>query len=293
MFKKIVLVSLFYGFLPTSWAIPPISEVYRIDTRSPEEIRRVGGMRPRAIEGHIHDDDLAHHFEGESVEGGTSNFVSTTGTIQHAIDHLDFVANDGEEEDQRVWIYLIRPTTNFYNVNASIAEVSQNAQNEEQRRRAQYLINSYYTGMDEYAAQGGFNDSRIISYIGITRAEISNNPNIIYDESLWERNPTYDQQYDQNTTNTELYPYVGVFGDRVLELEGEGGEVARLANTCMGVSNQGPLSLNSKSQYRGLKANATCLASLKVKSVPYYDDFLKKVAVILDDENIVSSSGQD
>ncbi|MGO4612399.1 hypothetical protein AB4142_39280, partial [Variovorax sp. 2RAF20] len=58
-----------------SLAVNPVTVVYRADDRTLSQVKEAGGMRPWR-EG-TPDDDLAHHFEGESIEDHSSNFVST------------------------------------------------------------------------------------------------------------------------------------------------------------------------------------------------------------------------
>jgi pertussis toxin subunit 1 len=289
MFKETKLFLCLNFVIQISWSNPPddfkrANTVYRVDSRSPEQIKQAGGMRPRASEGLVPDDDLAHHFDGESVVGGRSNFVSTTGDIRQAIDH-SFNAL-GNSTTGYVWIYEIRPDNNFYNVNASIIDVSQNAVTEDQRNRAQYLIRSYYTGMDEYAARGGFDYNRIIRTYGPLTEELIDSLSreddlVLANSTFWEnqgllqRNHDYHSGYDYNQTSSDLYPYVGMLGNTIFQVENNYGEGLPITHTCLGVSNQNP---SSKSK----RSNGVCSASLDIRKVPYYENWLKRLKVLIE-----------
>ncbi|MDN0125020.1 hypothetical protein QVN60_17850 [Yersinia aleksiciae] len=79
-----------------AFAINQVNLVYRADSRAPEEFTLAGGMFP--FPDLSQDPDLLHHFEGESLEGYTSVFVSTTASLRQAINHAAFTTRMSDAE---------------------------------------------------------------------------------------------------------------------------------------------------------------------------------------------------
>ena len=273
--NKLIILLLCFLYVPSILAINTVSIVYRTDDRDLAAIRDAEGMWPNWTEG-VPDDDLAHHFEGESIEGGSTNFVSTTASLRTAVMHAASLARPNSEEpfDQEfvTYIYQIRPATNFYNVDASLIAARDRAPASSARReRLSHLINDY-TGMAEYAAQEGFLQNRIISYARLDGPMLSqyyNDTNsVLFNPAFWHNrwivNPHYNTAFDNDTTSPDIYPVVenprGIMG-----LVTNGTQpVVPLSFTCMGTSSQrhpekkhllGAEPICSPNQYMNLKRN--------------------------------------
>lgn len=147
-------------------AAPTYDLVYRADSRDMHEIAETGGMFPWP--GEALDTDLLHHFEGESVEGQVSAFVSTTSSLAQAVQHAASLARPNSEvafdADFSTFIYAIRPAGNFYGVEAALSHARDNAAPDSTLRiRLDQLLRDY-GGMDELVALNGFRVDRILRY---------------------------------------------------------------------------------------------------------------------------------
>lgn len=213
---------LLYTIMCLTRAVPPITPhniVYRIDSRNMAQIHEVKGMWPRVEEG-IPDDDITHHFEGESVEGRVSNFVSTAYSLRQAVKLAAFRAwmNDEEGVDPQyhTYIYMIRPDHTFFDLAASLYAIrDREPVGTPQRQRLDALINNYL-GMDEVIARGGFSEKRIIAYAplsaGVLQRQYFSNQdhnstifNQEYWSSRWIRNVYYDDSFDTDISNSNVF----------------------------------------------------------------------------------------
>lgn len=214
----IIALVLIVGSTASAAPPPPPSEVFRADTRHPDEISAVGGMFPQYRPGTILDDNLTHHFDGSSLENGRSNFVSTSSAFLNALSHGAFrvrrTNNGSFEENSGFFIYRIRPAENFFNVDYSLNVARANSESEDDRNYLRRRLQDY-DRMNEYAARGGIQGDRIISVIYIT-GQILNQINydhggVHYDEATswgWNAMPGYNAAHDGDTGNPNPYPHV-------------------------------------------------------------------------------------
>ena len=274
MFKKIILFCFTSLLGVASWCNPSsaplknIDVVYRLDNRGPEEIRRVGGMWPRAIEGRVKNDFLINHFSGLSVKKGTSNFVSTTTKVGEAVDFFSALGKP------QAWIYMVRPTSNFYNMKASLEAARDSAQDENDKCLLKVITHLFAT-MEEYVAHGGFSNDRIIGYAPITTELVKNTSREkILKTSFWinrfEKNPAYNSLYNNDVASTQVYKNVGQPPNYVLKLKDVVQKVFKtkipLAYSCLGISTK-----NTKQELRSI--NNGCEGSIEIESIPYYENW--------------------
>lgn len=269
-------ILIFFSFISSSWSINPAHIVYRVDTRNITEIQRAGGMWPRYEQGRP-DDYLIHHFDGESVEDGTSNFVSTSRTLADAVSHALFRLDDDNRETY--YIYAIRPNTNFYDVDASLQAARNNTSDAQVRMRYNGLLRDY-AGMEEIVARGGIRSDQIIQYAELRYDMLppqNQSRTFLFSDSYWAsrwlNNPSYNHHYDGDTSNSNVYENVGLSGSSVLEVVNSNEQAIRLGFTCMGVSShQGPSSRSS--------LQSTCPA-FYIKHIPYEAIWRKKIATAI------------
>jgi len=217
--KWFVLPLLLVPFSLTALPVNPVHLVFRTDDRPLADIQEAGGMRPWA--NGMPDDNLLHHFEGESIEGHTSNFVSTTSSLGAAIEHAASLARPNSEEpfdtDFVTYIYQVRPDHGFYDVEASLAQARDIAASDSQRRTRLESILRDYAGMDELVAHRGFSHERIIAYAELTgtllqRFGVAAGSPLLsptFWSHRWIGNADYRPAYDADTSNPEVYTNVG------------------------------------------------------------------------------------
>jgi len=193
------------------------------------------------------DDNLLHHFEGESVEGHTSNFVSTTSSLRMAVEHAASLARPNSEEpfdaEFVTYIYQIRPGRHFYDVEASLAHARDRVPAGTQERNRLDAIFRDYGGMEELVARGGFSHDRIIAYARLDAQMLtqfglaSNSP--LFTASFWSHrwtaNTDYDPAFNTDTSSPAVYTHIGgPQGYR--QMVGNGTQPAvPIAFTCEGV----------------------------------------------------------
>jgi len=223
-----------------SWAVYPTGIVYRVDSRELNDIHEAGGMWP--LEDGIPDNDLMHHFTGESLDGMCSNFVSTSQSLASVVEHAMFLASthyDSYDPEFVTYIYVIRPDLNFYDVRSSFVNTLNNTTDEEMINGINRLLASY-VNMDELAARQGFSQNRIISYARLDSEMIQQYGSALYSESFWLprwiNNPRYNFNNDPDISNSEPYQHVGSFNGSVLEVVNDNQSTIRIGNTCLGVS---------------------------------------------------------
>lgn len=246
--KKIIILIplLFISFI--AWSVNPIHIVYRVDDRDLSKINISGGMYPWE-EGQP-DDDLTHHFEGESLEGRRSNFVSTTSSLRTAVMHAASLARPNSEEpfseEFVTYIYEIRPASNFFSVDESLINARNlSPENSLRRERLTRLINDY-THMGEFVAREGFSHDRIIAYAELNgdmlRQYYNDHISALFTQSFWNsrwiRNEGYNHSFDQDTTSTENYANMDTpLGVMNMVINGTQPPVP-LSFTCLGVNSQ-------------------------------------------------------
>ncbi|CNH49246.1 enterotoxin A family protein [Yersinia pekkanenii] len=223
-----------------TFAIHPVSVVYRADSRTPEEIVQAGGMYP--FTGLPPDIDLLHHFEGESLEGYTSAFISTTASLRQAVEHAAFTARINDEEpfdtEFETYLYVIRPSINFYNIDESLNYIiNETPDNSDLYKEVSRTLHSY-GGMNEWVALGGFAQTRIISYARITGDMLQQHYHSgqIFSSSFWDEhwqnNPLYLSALDQDLSSSVPYFSIGVPRGYITMLQNEAGQQLPLVNTC-------------------------------------------------------------
>lgn len=237
---------IFSMFSHFSSAINPVHVVFRTDDRALPSLRQDGGMWPWK-DGHA-DDDLAHHFEGESIEGRRSNFVSTTASLRIAIMHAASLARANSEEpfdeDFVTYIYQIRPADNFYSVDEALQTArDSSAESSSRRERLTRLINDY-TGMEEYVAHGGFNQNRIISYAELTGDMLmqyyNEHSSALFTQSFWNSrwliNTDYNHDFDSDTTSVATYANIDNPTGLISQIINGTQPPVPLSFTCMGLN---------------------------------------------------------
>lgn len=225
-----------------AFAINQVNIVYRTDSRAPEEITSIGGMFP--FSDLSQDPDLLHHFEGESLEGFTSAFVSTTASLRQAINHAAFTARMSDTEpfdpEFETYLYVIRPSENFYNVDASFNHVrEESAENAYLYAKLSHLLRDYGS-MEEWVAFGGFTDSRIISYVRISGSMLQQHYHSgqmfseLFWAGRWQNNPQYSSALDSEHSASTPYLILGVPRGYVTMAQNEAGQQLPLSVTCYG-----------------------------------------------------------
>lgn len=201
-----------------SLAVNPVTVVYRADDRTLSQVKEAGGMRPWR-EG-TPDDDLAHHFEGESIEDHSSNFVSTTSSLRSVVEHAASLARPNSEEpfDEEfvTHIYVIRPDANFFDVDASLqAARDASPAGSTRRQRLDRLIRDY-TGLDELVARNGFAHDQILSHAVLNgqmlrRYGVSEGSplfSVAFWSGRWQSNGDYDPAHDSDHSSDLVYTSV-------------------------------------------------------------------------------------
>ncbi|CNI14877.1 enterotoxin A family protein [Yersinia mollaretii] len=225
-----------------TFAINQVNIVYRADSRPPEEITQAGGMFP--FSDLSQDNDLLHHFEGESLDGYTSAFVSTTASLRQAIDHAAFTARISDTEpfdtEFETYLYVIRPAENFYSIDESFNHArEESAENARLYTKLSGLLRDY-GGMEEWAAYGGFTNTLIIAYARLTGPLLQQHyySGQIFSELFWverwQNNPQYSSAWDQDNSASAPYLRLGVPRGYVTMAQNETGQQLPLSFTCYG-----------------------------------------------------------
>lgn len=226
----------------SAFAINQVNIVYRADSRPPAEITLAGGMFP--FSDLPQDNDLLHHFEGESLDGYTSAFVSTTASLRHAIDHAAFTARISDTEpfdsEFETYLYMIRPAENFYSIDESFNHAREkSADNAHLYTKLSDLLRDY-GGMEEWAALGGFADTRIIAYARLTGPQLQQHyySGQIFSELFWagrwQNNPQYSSAWDQDSSASTPYLRLGLPRGYIVMAQNETGQQLPLSVTCYG-----------------------------------------------------------
>ena len=216
-----LLIPLLFIYALQANAAPTYDVVYRADSRDMREIAEAGGMFPWP--GEAHDTDLLHHFEGESVEGGVSAFVSTTSSLAQAVQHAASLARPNSEvafdADFSTYIYAIRPAGNFYGVEAALSHARDNAAPDSTLRVRLDRMLREYGGMDELVALNGFRVDRILRYAMLdgsmlNRYGVSAGSPLLSDgfwATRWLTDGTrYDRAFDHDTSSVAYYRGVAI-----------------------------------------------------------------------------------
>ncbi|CNL06038.1 enterotoxin A family protein [Yersinia aleksiciae] len=225
-----------------AFAINQVNLVYRADSRAPEEITLAGGMFP--FSDLPQDPDLLHHFEGESLEGYTSAFVSTTASLRQAINHAAFTArmSDAEPFDPEfeTYLYIIRPSENFYSIDTSFNHAREElTENSLLYAKLRNLLRDY-GGMEEWVALGGFTNTRIISYARLSGPMLQQHyySGQIFSELFWagrwQNNPQYSSALDSEHSTSAPYLALGVPRGYVTMAQNGSGQQLPLSITCYG-----------------------------------------------------------
>lgn len=152
-----ILASLFLD--TTSYALDPPKVVYRISSRAPADVFSSGFP----AEGD--DIDLLRYVAGTSVIDGTSAYISTTQISRHAIAIAAIFSQ--AYPSVPVYIYLVRPTENFYSVAASLRFARDALPNPEVREQASAIaLATQGQENGHWAARGGI---RLEQIAGVRR----------------------------------------------------------------------------------------------------------------------------
>lgn len=126
------LITSFFLLVPHAYALPELLFRATSQLDSPETVKQAGGFLARGVDGTRSrrppiDISLYNHARGSST--GTSNidsgFISTTRLRSVAFSFLDlYLVNTG-------YIYHIRPSLDFFDVNGSLGQFSPNASEQE------------------------------------------------------------------------------------------------------------------------------------------------------------------
>lgn len=127
--------------------------VYRFDTRPPDQIFSHGFV-PYGINA-----DLVAHVDGTSLAEHTSAFVATTDDPEVISAILLRHAELNPRESDPLWVYQIRPTENFFDVDASLATVAPNMAVYNRAR----ILRARYGWQHEWAAFGPIHPIQILS----------------------------------------------------------------------------------------------------------------------------------
>ncbi|EEQ11414.1 Predicted hydrolase or acyltransferase (alpha/beta hydrolase superfamily) [Yersinia mollaretii ATCC 43969] len=225
-----------------AFAINQVNIVYRTDSRPPEEITQAGGMFP--FSDLPQDNDLLHHFEGESLDGYTSAFVSTTASLRHAIDHAAFTARISDTEpfdpEFETYLYVIRPAENFYSIDASFNHArEESAENTRLYVKLSNLLRDY-GGMEEWVAFGGFANTRIIAYARLSGPQLQQHYDSgqIFSELFWagrwQNNYQYSSAWDQDNSASTPYSRLGVPRGYISMAQNSTGQQLPVSITCYG-----------------------------------------------------------
>jgi pertussis toxin subunit 1 len=215
--KKLYLI-ITLSISHSAFSINQVNIVYRADSRTPAEITQAGGMFP--FFNLPQDLDLLHHFEGESLDGYTSAFVSTTALLRQAINHAAFTARTSDTEpfdpEFETYIYVIRPSLNFYSIDGSLNHTREtDAENAHLYTILSNILRDY-GGMEEWVALDGFTNTRIISYARLTGTMLQQHyySGQIFSDLFWaehwQHNPQYLPAFDQDHSSPTPYLALGV-----------------------------------------------------------------------------------
>lgn len=254
-------------------AFDPPSLVYRCDTRSMSEINSAGGFFPND-QYRQRDYDLLHHFTGEEVDGYVSGLVSVSYTLKEVIKHCLGLISDADE----VYIYMIVPGQNFYNVSASLAAARDRfAQGSLQRNNIERLINRF-DNMDEYVARDGFPNGRVLRYTVLDEEMIDeyyyghegNSELFTHEfwENRWEFNDQWDDSFDGEVASADIYQPANGQVSEVAITQGRNNTEVPLRFTCQ-----------RERQSRNLKAPSYCNVFPIIKKI--VDG--RKISAVLDD----------
>jgi len=200
----------------------------------------------------VPDDNLIHHFEVESLEDRSSNFVSTTSSLEVAVEHAAALARPNSEEpfdeDFVIYIYVIRPDLSFFDVDASLIYArDQSPENSSERERLNNLIRDY-TGMDEVVSWGGFIENRIMSYAELNGRMLqrygANPGSPLFSQEFWASrwipNNNYNPEFNSDTSNTVAYTSMSNPRGFVTQVANGTQPPVSLSFTCMGINSGFP-----------------------------------------------------
>lgn len=262
--KILSLITLTFTSLLAS-AINPVNIVYRVDSRPPEEIILAGGMFPYFHL--IHSNDLLEHFIGEAPEGYTSGFVSTTSSLENAVERSIFEFDTDIEGlyvgDVEIYLYAIRPADNFFHVDTSITHARDaSPQYSEQYAMLRDALEDW-GGMEEWVAYGGFVHTRIMSYSPINATLLNQhyqsgamNSDIFW-ATRWHSNPAYLPQFDQDLSSSTPYPIVGTPNGFIIMAQNEAGQQLPLSVISGAVCNDSQ-NINNLIMKREISVSSTC-----------------------------------
>ncbi|PHM73499.1 enterotoxin A family protein [Xenorhabdus kozodoii] len=197
--KFLYLLCVVFLYTAQSYAQPPITKVYRVDSRPLERIIRAGGFHSRGT-----NDDIARHVQGpdafvpleQETPADLSAFVATSTNREFT---YEFGGSFPDDVHDPFYIYDIRPTANFYSVVLTLEHLYQQTGNDEYRR----LI-SVFGDQAEYAAFGSIDISQVH---GAQRYVYVSSRNTYVRNGDYIPNPSYQE--------AETYPNTGPYIQQV------------------------------------------------------------------------------
>lgn len=173
--------AVFSGFTAILLSMATIAQatpekVYRFSLLAPETIFARGFIAPG------HDRSFLRHASGDSVFSGDTMFISTSDSINESRRMLQISLQ--RHPDVPHYLYVIRPTTDFYDMPRSLMNAIQCYQNGVSRRQARTLWYRFHL-QREWTALGGVAPELIH---GAFRAQIINDSLNLSD---WTPNPHY------------------------------------------------------------------------------------------------------
>lgn len=151
-------------------------KVYRFSLLAPETIFTRGFVAPG------HDRSFLRHASGDSVLSGDSMFISTSDSLHESRRMLRISLQ--RHSNMPHYLYVIRPTTDFYDMPRSLMNAIQCYDDGVSRRRARALWYRFHL-QREWSALGGVPPELIH---GAYRAQLLNGGLILSD---WTPNPHY------------------------------------------------------------------------------------------------------
>lgn len=181
-----VFILIFYT-LKTAYAVPPPDVVYRYDSRPPNQIFAAG------FRSWGDDEDLLRHVSGESINNRTSAFVSTTSNWMT----IEQMARTLMGPNTQAWVYAIRPTANFHDINGSLINSSIQHVEHLYTSRQSMALYRIFSWQEEFAAYNTITNTQIHYAQAIT----SNEENAITISPVQVHNAAYEQRAPQISHN--------------------------------------------------------------------------------------------
>lgn len=226
---------LLFCFSCHAFAIEAPQQVYRVDTRHPDEIFQHG------FEAWGNIIEVLRHVTGTSIVDRTSGLVSTTSDFGVARNIVSRYLLDEDHDEAEIWIYIITPGFNFYDVNASLLHAFMHGVGDLMPGQALYT-HAVFGHEREFAADGLISTTQIQGALRATRIVLPNGEEDIHIDDLEhgvpnpEYTPTYPQISPENLPIVEMPEDFEVYYDGDLQLYPV--TAALGVNGCIGVGGE-------------------------------------------------------